>query len=237
MKSSLTVQAVLSDIEFEIAQGTISRQELGQGVRAAKQYQNKLRADTFQTGRALADLHELVDRQFQINDIHLTLLQEMAAAIQSLQLDLRRVGRLQKFTPAMTTQSEASPADWLATPIDLSEYGEIEQAEWWQPEQIEQAMRSDALSLKSEVRSVRAPIIGSLITRVRSALHSLALFYINLLAQRQTQVNQVYGERILQLSRLHQMQYEQLEMLKIQLAGSGGHAPDTESPIDTQHST
>jgi hypothetical protein len=237
MNNSLTVQAVLSDIEFEIAQGTISRQELGQGVRAAKQYQNKLRAETFETGRALADLHELVDRQFQINDIHLTLLQEMAAAIQSLQLDLRRVGRLRKFTPAMAAQPEASPADLPAASIDHSEYGGLEQAEWWQTEQIEQAMQSDALPLKPEVRSVRVPIIGSLITRVRSGLHSLVLFYVNLLAQRQTQVNQVYGERIVQLSRLQQMQYEQLEMFKTQLTGLAGHSPDAESPVDNQHST
>ncbi len=238
MKSSLTVQDVLDDIEFELAQGTLSRNELGQSIRAVKQYQLKLRSESLRAKQPTIDLHEIEMRQFQINDMHLTLLQEMAAAIQVMQLDLRRTARLSRFASTITSEQNAAEANFLSNTPDLQSRDALDQSvEWWQGEDIDQMMHSEVLRQEIEVRSMRLPIIGSMLTRLRTALHSLVLFYANILAERQTKVNQVYGERIIQLSRLHQMQSEQLEMIKVQLAGLAGHSSEAKSPVDNQPSS
>ena len=89
MKRWLTADDVLRDVEFEIAQGAISRDELGQGVQAVKEYQNKLRGEVFQASRQVGESREALSRLFQINDMLITLQQEMAAGIETLQVDLR----------------------------------------------------------------------------------------------------------------------------------------------------
>ena len=47
MAQSVNVQDILQDIDFEIAQGVILQDGLGQGVEAVKQYQNNIRVETF----------------------------------------------------------------------------------------------------------------------------------------------------------------------------------------------
>jgi hypothetical protein len=78
---------------------------------------------------------------------------------------------------------------------------------------VEEAMRSDALHVGLEVQPARLPIVGSLLQRLRAAVHGLALFYVGRLAQRQATVNQVYGARILHLIELVERQQRQIEVL------------------------
>src|SRR5512139_1840474 len=91
--SPFTAQDVLGDIEFEIAQGAVSRDDLGQGIQAVRQFQAKTRAEIFDAKAGALDQRQIISRQFQILDMQTTLLQETAAAIRSLQLDLRRVSQ------------------------------------------------------------------------------------------------------------------------------------------------
>ena len=44
MMRPTTPNDVLNDIEFELMQGAVSRDELGQGIQTARQYQNRVRA-------------------------------------------------------------------------------------------------------------------------------------------------------------------------------------------------
>ncbi len=193
MKRSLTASDILSDIEFELAQGAISRNDLGQGIQAIKQYQNKMRSEVFLSARQTVDRRETVGQQFQINDMHVTLMQEMAAAIQSLRSDLRQIGEVRQNAPVASIMR-------------------------WSTAEVENAMRSKALHVKPDVRSIGVPVIGGLLQRLRVALHHLPLFYVQRLADKQAAINRTYGEWILHLTRLYEGQQEEIEALGSQVA-------------------
>ena len=230
MKHSVTIDDILHSIEFELAQSAVSRTDLGAGLDAVRQFQNKARAETLQSGRALGDTRALVNQQYQIHDMHLTLLQEMAATVQALQLDVRRLGQLPLRSPTAAngkpgaTSAQAASVSPATPPLLLDASAEDGLA--WPTEAIDNAMRPDALKIKRNVRLSTTPILGALIRRVRTALHDLTLFYLNQLAQKQTVINQVYGDRLLQLSQLISEQQEQIDALHAQVAALTGQPPD-----------
>lgn len=213
MKRLLTAHDILSDIEFELAQGSISRDDLGEGIQAVKQYQNKLRGEVFLSARPTIDGREIVSRQFQINDMHVALIQEMAAAIQSLQLDLRRLGEVSRRTPSAFRVAPSPP-----TAVDLTVSDDLDEDRHGRPTtDVENAMGSKALHVGLDVRPVNAPIVGGLLRRLRVALHSLSIFYVNRLASEQAAVNRTYGDWILYLARLCQEQREEISALASQV--------------------
>jgi hypothetical protein len=229
MKHAVTADDILHSIEFELAQGAISRTDLGDGLNAVRQFQNKARTATFESDKAFADTRALITQQYQINDMHLTLLQELTAALQAVQLDLRRVSQLPSrevsvaARPPATAQTQPSPSAVSLPPTDWP-LDDLSPA--WPNEPIENAMRPDLLKLKIDVRPSTTPLVGGLLRRVRAAFHSLTLFYLQQIGQKQTGVNQVYGERLLQLTDLVQQQQQQIEALHAQVAALTGQPPD-----------
>jgi hypothetical protein len=63
------VDDVLASIEFELAQGCISRDDLGASIQAVRQYQNKLRGEALELVKRPEDMQEVVTRLFQINEM------------------------------------------------------------------------------------------------------------------------------------------------------------------------
>jgi len=227
-----TAKEVLQDIEFELIQGAISRDELGQGIHVARQYQNKLRSEAFQSSLGM---REVLSRLFQLNDMLITLLQETTTALQSLRLELRQSARLAHAAPptatAATTASDCNlpPAVAMSLPA-----GWDEGATGPLPTEIEDAMQAETLLIELNLRSTDRPIIGGLLRRLRATFHHLVLFYVNLLARKQMEVNQTYGEWILRLVQQQQQQQEQIEWLSAQvtiLTEGEGVAPP---PADLQ---
>jgi hypothetical protein len=221
MRGFLTADDVLSDIEFELVQGAISRDELGSGIQAVKQYQSKVRGEVLQSARQIDGGREMVSRLFQINDMLITLLQEVAAALRSVRLDLRRVARMSQVAsrPATTASMPVmEDGDVLVMP-DVPAPGGFEEGAYWQsPTEVEEAMRSDALQVKMDVRSVGVPIVGGVVRRLRATLHSLVLFYVGRLARKQVAINQAYGDWILRLVQMNRHQQEQIDVLSAQVA-------------------
>jgi hypothetical protein len=222
MKSSLTANDVLSDIEFELVQGSISQSEFGRSVQAVKQHQGKIRSEVIGWAKQIDNGREMVSRLFQINDMLITLLQEMTTELQSLRLGLRRVARISQMAAPVapvtgipvTEENSDTPAA-----LDMRELSELEGGLAWQSStEVESAMRSEALQIGLEVRSTGIPIVGGLIKRMRIALHNLALFYVDRLAGKQVAVNQTYGDWILRLMQMHQHQQEQVELLSARVA-------------------
>lgn len=203
MKNVLTAQDVLSDIEFELVQGAISKDELGRGVAQVKAYQNNLRSQLFQPGQEMPNLQEVVAYQFQLNDMLLTLLQEMAATNQEITAQARRaqVRRTQAQRPFQT----AVPTTPVAPPDDDL---------WRDTSDIETAM-AETLELKLDVRPTHIPLLGTWLHRLKFEMHSLVIFYLQKLARRQTAVNRTYGDWLLYFDALHQHQNNQL---RVQLA-------------------
>lgn len=218
MKRSLTADHVLSDIEFELAQGAISRSELGQAVRALRRRQNEMRCEILESSKNLEG-REVISRLFQLNDMMLTLLQETAAAIRSLRLGLRNVARL--ATRSRTTKGSVSSAEVVKREeLDLaaSTAAGTDQLGETVFEQVRNGMRSEAVEVEMNVRPGRMPVIGSIVKRVRIALHSMALFYVNRFGERQVVVNQSYGDAILRLVDACEQQQEQISRLHAKVA-------------------
>jgi hypothetical protein len=232
-----SAEAILRDIEFELIQGAVSSDDLGRSIQTVRQHQNSLRGEFFQSGeKGVAD-QELAARLFQINDMLITLLQEMAGRVQRLEVELRRTsGLLPERPPAGTTARTLAdgeqPPDTLSPPVSpLWRPGGVDgDPHRWPPAAVENAMGGDALHVDLEVRGARVPLVGALLNRVRNALHSLPLFYVRRLAGKQAAVNETYGDWVLHLNRLSQQQQQQIESLRSQLAAlqawqAGGGQP------------
>ena len=229
MKHAMTTEDIIQSIEFELAQSAISQTDLGEGLATIREYQNKARAEIFGSGKLLKDTRALVNQQYQINDMHLTLLQEMTAAIRATELDVRRLGQVAP-RPAAAREATApvpapvhisapeAPFTPRSTPLPGESPSLDEAAFGWSNEKIEQAMKPNVLSIKMDVRPSTTPLLGGLIRRVRTALHDLTLFYVRQLAQKQAGINQAYGDRLLQLSRQVEDQQQQIEELMAQVA-------------------
>ncbi|MGB0386106.1 MAG: hypothetical protein ACPGWR_14965 [Ardenticatenaceae bacterium] len=231
MNRSLTAEDVLRDIEFELVQGAISKDELGQGIQAVKKYQNKLRGELFEGDALSKENRDVVSRQFQINDMLTTLLQEMAAKIQTIRLELHQTkGLSQRLSQPKTNghRSECEPEIEIEIEIDrpsnlpqpTSTPAPIaldQELLWRPPTEVEEAMREEALQIQMDVRAASIPIVGSMVKRVRMALHNLTLFYTGKLAMKQAAINRTYGDWLLDLNEQNLHQQEQIANLTQQV--------------------
>jgi len=225
VKQKLSARDVLSDIEFELIQSAVSHDDLGQAIQAVRRYQNQAREEILETAHPKS--RSPIARLLQINDMLIVLVQELAAAVQSLRLDLRRMG----LAPHETAV-DLSPLDRDI----LSAPPAPEMAE--QTVEIENVMRREVLGIGMEARPVAIPLVGRLLQRLRIAVHGLALFYTNILAERQTVVNQTYGEVIIQLLQLSAAQQRQIETLDARIASletrQTVNDPDTAPDIEKE---
>ncbi len=229
MERRVTAQSVWDDIQFELIQGLPSRDELGQSIQSVQRHQSMLRAQVFGEGGRVSDQQEIVARQFQINDMLLTLLQETATALRRVQLDVERIGRARHGGLSVDPPSApAAPADGRATEGAVTNVAgavdEYTDGRFSSPTDIESAMQPEALEVQQrQGHPVRLPLAGPVITRVKRALHRLVHFYIRLLSERQAAVNRVFGERILYLVRRGDRQRDQLRSLARRLAALEAH--------------
>jgi flagellar biosynthesis chaperone FliJ len=217
MRPHLTAEDVISDIEFELIQGAISQDELGQAIASVRRYQNKVRGDLFQQ-KHRRDKSEITARQFQINDMLLTILQETIAEIQSLRLEFSRAAHLSKS--AKPTYRYEPPVQKLDVVAPTQPVGKERPFCIYTPEdfrKVENRMRPESLQVEISVRATKMPFVGAVLNRLRVIMHNLVLFYINRLATNQGVVNQTYGDYILRLMRQVQYQQEQIEMLQAQI--------------------
>jgi hypothetical protein len=204
MRSTLTASDVLADIEFELMQGAISRDEFGRSLQEVRQHQNKIRQDLFGDGQQAIDLRTALSKQFQINDMLLTLLQEMSGGFDDMQRQINWVGQArggddQSTAARLARAAEAGPTtDSLRSTADLTETA---QAEFLQQK----------MDIQPNGRPI--PILNAVLRRIRTGLHSLVVFYVNRLGERQTAVNQIHADWIQHLNAQVRHQQEEMEAL------------------------
>ncbi len=225
MMTRLSAGEVLNDIEFELIQSSVSHDDLGTGIQAVRQYQNSIRADVMDAPEGQRpSVTDFAGRQLQFNDLTLSLFQESSARLQALQLELRRASFLKQHANPTTNEDgvwlDSAADDAIAAAIPVSWLGITATTgnEASLPARIEEAMSADALKVPLDMRPVHIPLIGGLLTRLRAALHSLSLFYINRLARRQAEVNQVFGEQLLRLMEVNQVQAAEIARLRAEVA-------------------
>lgn len=180
MTRLLSATDVLDDIEFELLQGSVSRDDLGAGIQAARQFHNKLRGELLDPRRQPASLRDAISRQAQLNDMLLLLLQQTAAELTATQQQLRALGKasvgsieaLQAAQPLISAPAPPLPAD------------------------VRRALDHPVVYIELDARPSRIPVMGPLITRLRIALHRIALHYVRLYAGKQNSLNVLYSQAL-----------------------------------------
>jgi len=177
MKRKLSAEDVIKDIEFELAQGVPPKDNLGESIEAVRQFQNKLRAelDISNTG---SPSRQSVGRLLQLNDMLVTLLQETAGVIAQLQLTQQlQIRHAHASTRVLLDQIDPDA-------IRITEH----------IAKIDEVAKSKSLFVAKDAQRSTIPIIGRWISKLRQALHSLPLYYVRILASKQTVVNQAFSE-------------------------------------------
>ncbi len=209
MKSTLTASDVLADIEFELMQGAISRDAFGRSLQEVRQHQNKIRQEVFDNDQPEIDLRAALSKQFQINDMLLTLLQEMSGGFEDMQRKIDWAGQARRG-------NDQSTAARLARAQTNSPKAE----ELRSTEALNETAQQEFLHQKMDVQpnGRPIPILNGLIRRIRTSLHSLVIFYVNKLGTEQTTINYIHADWIQHLSALVRHQQEEIEQLTHQLA-------------------
>jgi hypothetical protein len=210
---SLTVADVLNDIEIELLQGAVTRDDLGQSVQNVRRFQNQVRGEMLDK-QTRPDYRAVANRQFQINDMLLTLAQEMATRQAALELELHKAmhaGLRRDGAPLAAPGANVSAANTGAGRPQSEDLVRRLGA-------VQAAMRDDALALQLEVTPEETPVIGRLLGSARAALHSLVVFYTNRLASRQAEVNHTYGDTLRWLLQARAADQESLELLAAEVA-------------------
>lgn len=231
MTNSPNVKDILNDIEFEIAQGIIAQEELRHAIEAIKQYQNSARAQTFKSLKATSPYRESLSRQYRINDMLTSLLQELALALQSMQNEVEKLRGLPPgiLQPVEAEAVTAAPVETPQAPKESLEVKKVEAAglfdadlEIRPSDEIEYAMQPDTIRVDLQARPFKLPVIGWLLTKLKIFYQRPALFYTTLFSERQAPVNRIFGDRILYLESLVQAQQGQIKALKAQLVSLQG---------------
>ena len=228
---ALTVEDALNDIEIELLQGAVTRDDLGQSVQNVRRFQNQVRGETLDA-HTRPDYRAIANRQFQINDMLLTLAQEMATRQAALELDLHKALRSglrrEAAPPAGQTPvagADQAGADQAAMP-ERSRNEELVR----RLDALQSAMRDDALALQIEVTPTTTPLIGRMLGGVRTALHSLVVFYSSRLAARQAEINHTFGDNLRRLLQDRARDQETIEQLAAEIAQLRARLDADEAP-------
>ncbi|MCX7682694.1 MAG: hypothetical protein N2508_12155 [Anaerolineae bacterium] len=208
----VTAEEVLQSIEFELLQGAVSHDDLGAGIQTAREYQNRVRAELLELAHGVPGSRELVIRLFQINEMLLTLVQELNAALHALQVEMRKMARVVQVRAKYESTVTDATGESVSFEVPSFPPMAIPSSD------VQRAMRSDALHIAFDVRSVAVPIVGGWIRRLKFALHNLVMFYLRQLAQKQAAVNRTYGEWIMYLIETSERQQIQIDLLRAQVA-------------------
>lgn len=210
MTNSPTADEILRDVEFEILQGALGQDDLGQALQTARRFHTRSRHELLSTETRGRD-RDLAARQFQMDDMLLALLQEVAGRLRRLQIELHRTAGLM---PAAGAGDRTGASESLAgtSPPHLADPDP-----GVPPGSAQRAIEIEKLDVEAHIRPVRLPLIGGLLTRLRATLHTLPVFYVRQLAEQQIEVNRALSESLAQVNRLLAEQQAQIEALSRQV--------------------
>lgn len=216
MTTGFTIADLLRDIEIELLQGDVLDREVSASVAEIRRFQQRLRTELLD-GSSRVDLRAVAGRQFEMNDLLLTLLHETALRLEALQREqhvvIRRLVDSVPLTTATAAPATPTPADEEALPAAGAVAAPVD--EWTRRlVEVEAAMRGDALQLDVAVQGSATPVIGAALNSAKAALHSLVIFYINRLAERQAAINRLYGQWIIHLHEQNRAQEDELGQLR-----------------------
>ncbi len=211
---TISADEVIQNIEFELLQSAVSHDDLGAGIQSVRRYQNRVREKLLDLSRDTKNGREIIIHLCQINEMLITLIQELNTALHALQIEVRKMARLAQVKALYDSAGQTGEVIQPEEPI---------QARAIPVADIEYAMRGEALHLELDLRPAAVPVIGGLVKKLKFALHDLVLFYTRQLAQKQTAVNRMYGEWMMYLIETCERQQIEIDLLRARLAAVESH--------------
>jgi hypothetical protein len=221
MPAPVTAEVILGDIEFELVQGAPGSDSLGEAVERIQRYQNERRAQAARSKHSGGKPLEALNHLFQINDMILKLFREVDARLLSLQLELRRSYGLPPRAPDWQADlpGAGSKLAEAATPLGVTPTPDGDaDLPARKVDDLNLAMQADSLELRLQINRSQLPVIGGLLTRLRSFLHARGLLYARTLASKQGSINRVYGDWLLYLNSTNHAQQVEIASLRAELA-------------------
>jgi len=221
MKGLLDAQDVLDEIEFELLQGEVLHGSLGEALQRVRKNHAEVRREVADIlgGQHRNGWREVVSRQLAVNEMLITLQQRLYSELQEVRLVLRR---LQRLVVALDAAKSTRNGDNL-TAGSSDGFNRFQHGESGDPS-VHTGMPTltgmgvlHNVTVVPQVGKLSIPLIGGLLTRARAALHNLVLFYVNRLAQKQSDINGQLISRMVELTRVCQAQQEQIDVLQAQL--------------------
>jgi len=207
---TISADEVIQNIEFELLQSAVSHDDLGAGIQSVRQYQNRVREKLLDFLCDMKNGREIIIHLCQINEMLITVIQELNTALHALQIEVRKMARLAQVKALYGSAGQAAQAG--LQPEEPTHARAIPVSD------IERAMREEALHLELDLRPAAVPLIGGLVKKLKFALHDLVLFYTRQLAQKQTAVNRTYGEGMMYLIETCEQQRMEIDLLRARLA-------------------
>jgi hypothetical protein len=230
MARRLTSDDVVKEVEFELAVGAVGRDELGQAIQSVQQYHNKLRGEAFEDEKLTPKSREALNRQLQFNEIVLSILREAAEEIRVLRLEQRRIAQLPE--EVLARQDGLAERDGRTPTPAHANAGGVPSSRgvdprWPDAGQVERCLTAEQLQVALQAERTKLPLLGGLLTRLRLAGHQLALFYTQRLAERQVEVNRIYGDALLTLVARCEAQEQEISTLRAELAALQARSPNS----------
>jgi hypothetical protein len=172
--------------------------------------------------RSPGSVRDVLPELFQINEMLITISQEVNTAIQSLRMELRRIARMSQMpsslagsAPGSIHKGDVDAQMAMDGPALVESARDVNHEP---PPDVGSAMRPKALQVDLDIRPTTIPVVGGFVRRLRLALHDLVLFYLRRLAQKQVAVNQTYGEWVLHLIEMSEHQQDHIDLLNARVA-------------------
>ena len=224
MNDGLNAKTIVDEIEFELMQSVVSHGELAQGVLAVRQHQQEVWSEIAPRLAGKGELSEPIKHLFRLNEMLLTLLEQTISDTHARRLEYRKLERLvfslhETIGPAGLGDDRREPEALEGR--DGEDSLRSERSSIMKVSDMLNAVDQVPTALTIDVRSSRLPLIGSILSRIRTALHSVAVFYVNRFALRQADVNAGYRDLLQQLVGIVTTQQEEIDVLRMQLKVSG----------------
>lgn len=223
MSTRITAEEVLAEIEFELMQSVVSSGEIGQAAQSVRSYQQQAWSEIAPQLSGLGDAGDAIRYLFRMNEMLVTLVEQVVSDARVLQAKSRKLERL-VLSPQWTVASDTSDSAGSSSQGSADLESGVDENNG--SRQLESIIRvSDMLdavdqtpsALTMEVRSSSIPVFGALLSRMRMAIHNVAVFYVNRFARKQSRTNEAYRDLLRQLVAIAADQQEQIDVLRMQL--------------------
>ena len=197
MEDILKSEDILEEIQFELAQGIIGKYSPGRSIHQVRTFSNQARDEILDTFKMDGGRRAVIRKQFQITEMLLKSLEELATSFQAMQLNFEKHYRA---TPpgspnprTAATGTNPIPKSTDDTPIK-KKYFFLNQLE------ILKTIPAHHLKVEVPVSRRKSPWSTKVVNALKMFYHRPAYFYTSRLGEKQEAANQIFGDWLIKIN-------------------------------------